>query len=169
VAARGALASADLRGVGAQLDAVRGGPRPLPDGLDDTKGSKKAKADPKKKKDAVKGRERRKEPESLESKLAAVVRQPKEGRLHERQSAARQAVADWLRTTVVDHMVEAAFCYGESLGVCRNIQRRFETRPVTKYLFPMMQAFQFPVQGVLPKSLQTVNRLGQLMCLDAEN
>lgn len=70
---------------------------------------------------------------------------------------------------MVDHMVEAAFCYGESLGVCRNIQKRFETRPVVKYIFPMMQAFQFPVQGVLPKSLQTVNRLGQLMCLDTEN
>lgn len=69
------------------MDAVRGGARPLPDALEKAKDSKKAKADPKKKRDAPKaGKERRKEPESLESKLAAVVRQPKESRLHDRQS-----------------------------------------------------------------------------------
>jgi hypothetical protein len=69
------------------MDALRGGTRPLPSGLEKPKDGKKAKVDPKKKKDVVKaGKERRKEPESLESKLAAVVRQPKESRLHERQS-----------------------------------------------------------------------------------
>lgn len=66
-------------------------------------------------------------------------------------------------------MVEAAFCYGESLGACRTIQKRFETRPVTKYLYPLLQEFQFPVQGVLPKSVQSINQLGQVMCLDGEN
>ena len=143
----------------------------MPEALEKGKDSKKAKADAaKKKKDAAKqGKGQRKEKETAEDKISGIVRPSKESRLNEKQTQARQEMASWLLSSVVDHVVEAAFCYGESLGVCRNIQRRFETRPVTKYLFPMMQAFQFPVQGVLPKSLQTVNRLGQLMCLDAEN
>ena len=78
-------------------------------------------------------------------------------------------MSEYIKTNVIDHIVEAAFCYGESLGVCRTIQRRYENRPVAKYLFPTLQEFQFGVQGVLPKSLQAVNRLGQIMSLDAEN
>lgn len=101
--------------------------------------------------------------------MATVVRPGKESKLNEKLLQARREIGEWLRATVIDHMIEAAFCYGESLGVCRTIQRRFETRPVTKFLFPMVQEFQFGVQGVLPKSLQAVNRLGQVMCLDAEN
>ena len=45
----------------------------------------------------------------------------------------------------------------------------FENRPVTKYLFPMLQKFQFGIQGVLQKSLANVNALGQVMVLDDSN
>ena len=98
-----------------------------------------------------------------------MIRPGKDGKLADRIHTARKELSEWLKATVIEHMVEAAFCYGESLSVCRTVQRRFETRPVTKYLFPMIQEFQFGVQGVLPKSLQAVNDLGQVMCLDAEN
>lgn len=59
----------------------------IPEKMTAKKDSKKApaKQDPKKKKDTGKvGRDRRKEPESLESKLAAVVRPPKESRMLDR-------------------------------------------------------------------------------------
>lgn len=72
----------------------------------------------------------------------------------------RKESADWIKEAIVKHVVEAAFCYGESLNVCGTIQRKFENRPVTKYLYPMHQAFQFSLQGVLPKSLSPVNPLG---------
>ena len=112
----------------------------MPETLEKGKDSKKAKADAaKKKKDAAKqGKGQRKEKETAEDKISGIVRPSKESRLNEKQTQARQEMASWLLSSVVDHVVEAAFCYGESLGVCRNIQRRFETRPVTKYLFPMM-------------------------------
>jgi hypothetical protein len=101
--------------------------------------------------------------------MAAVARPGKEGKFADKLHAARKEMSEYLRATVIEQMIEAAFCYGESLGVCRTVQRRFETRPVTKFLYPMIQEFQFGVQGVLPKSLQAVNGLGQVMCLDAEN
>jgi hypothetical protein len=101
--------------------------------------------------------------------MSALIRPGKEGKVSDKQLQARRDMTEFIRTTVMEHVIEAAFCYGESLGVCRTIQRRYETRPVTKFLFPMLQEFQFSVQGVLPKSLQAVNQLGQVMCLDAEN
>lgn len=85
--------------------------------------------------------------------MAAVVRPGKEGKHGDRRNAAAKELGEWLRANVIEHMIEAAFCYGESLGVCRTVQRRFETRPVTKYLFPIINEFQFGVQGSLPKSL----------------
>ena len=153
-------------------------------GADDKKGSKQkgsAKKDAKSaakdsaakpgKKEAPKAKDQRqKEYDALEAKMAQVVRPGKDTK-HSSQAvlAARKEIAEYLRTTVVEHMIEAAFCYGESLGVCRTVQRRFETRPVSKYLFPMIREFQFGVQGVLPKSLQSINNLGQVMCLDSES
>jgi len=70
--------------------------------------------------------------------MAAVVRPGKEAKLGDKLVQARQEMAKFIRVAVLDRIVDAAFCYGESLGVCRTIQRRFETRPVTKYLFPML-------------------------------
>ena len=40
---------------------------------------------------------------------------------------------------------------------------------MSKFLFPMTREFQFRVQGVLPKSLQSINNIGQVMCLDSES
>lgn len=42
-------------------------------------------------------------------------------------------------------------------------------RPVTKYVYPLLQQFQFSCSGVHPKSLQTINSLGQLMFLNRQN
>jgi hypothetical protein len=55
------------------------------------------------------------------------------------------------------------------LLVGRTIQDNFENRPVTKFVFPMIQEFQYNVMGVQPKTLQTLNELGQIMYLDSDN
>ena len=42
-------------------------------------------------------------------------------------------------------------------------------RPVTKFIYPLLQQFQFSCSGVQPKSLQTINSLGQMMFLNRQN
>lgn len=53
--------------------------------------------------------------------MAALVRPAKEGRASEKQVQALRDMAEFIRTTVMEHIIESAFCYGESLGVCRTI------------------------------------------------
>jgi hypothetical protein len=36
-------------------------------------------------------------------------------------------------------MIVKAYCYGESLEVCRTIQHKYENRPVTKFVYPLLQ------------------------------
>lgn len=85
--------------------------------------------------------------------MSTVIRPGKESKSSEKAMLARRGIQEFVKDVIVEHLIESAFCYGESLAACRTIQHRFETRPVTKYLYPMLQEFQFPVQGVLPKSL----------------
>ena len=101
--------------------------------------------------------------------MTAVIRPSKDNKLSDKVLQARRETSEFIRSTIIEHMIEAAFCYGESLNVGRTIQKKYENRPVVKYLFPMIQEFQFSVQGALPKSLHAVNQLGQIVCLDAEN
>jgi Ca2+-binding EF-hand superfamily protein len=129
------------------------------------KATKGQKTEPKKEKEVKKSARTA----DLEAKMAAVIRPDKGGKVSDKVLQARKEMSEFLRKTVLEHCIEAAFCYGESLEVCRTIQKRFENRPVTKYLFPMLQEFQFGVQGVLPKSLANVNALGQVMVLDDSN
>lgn len=150
-ARRRSRASADLEEVGGVIQALRANDAgSLAKAT--AKGGKAAgaggKQDPKqreserKRKEAPKGgKARQQEADSLEAKMAAVVRPGKESKHADKLFAARKEIGDYLRSTVIEHMIEAAFCYGESLGVCRTVQRRFETRPVTKFLFPMVQEF----------------------------
>ena len=79
--------------------------------------------------------------DQLEAKMAPAIRADKGGKVSDKALQARKEMSEFLRKTVLEHCIEAAFCYGESLEVCRTIQKRFENRPVTKYLFPMLQEF----------------------------
>ena len=96
-----------------------------------------------------------------------MIRPQKESKFSEKHQQLKKEMTEFIRNELFEHIIEAAFCYGESLGVCRAIQKRFENRPVTKYLFPMVNEFEFSLQGMQPKSLQSLNTLGQVMCLDA--
>ena len=106
----------------------------------------------------------------LEQKINNAVKAPKEGKgAAEKKMAERRELQEWTRAVLVDHMVEAAFAYGESLVTCTTIQKKYENRPVMRHVFPMHQAFNFTMQGVLPRSQQSFNALGLMMCLDSEN
>ena len=100
------------------------------------------------------------DPDSLESKIGSVIRPSKEGKFNEKLHQARKDISEYIKTVILEHMVEAAFCYGESLEVSRTIQRKYENRPVNKFLFPMVKEFEYQMHGVLPKSLQTLSSLG---------
>ena len=142
-------AQADLAGVGAAIDALEAGD---PDVMGRNKGSKgsSAKTPEEKAKDAVRAknnkskaaratRDRQRENDTLEGKMGGIVGSGKASKTTDKsEQARREMMADYIRNTVLDYIVESAFCYGESLGTCRTIQKRFETRPVTKFLFPLI-------------------------------
>ena len=75
----------------------------------------------------------------------------------------RRSKADlesFIKEKIIDSLIDKAHCYGESLQVCKDIQKKFESRPVTKFIYPLLQQFKFSCTGVQPKSLQTINSLG---------
>lgn len=40
---------------------------------------------------------------------------------------------------------------------------------MTKFVYPMQMEFQYNVMGVQPKTVQTLDKLGQIMFLDSDN
>lgn len=87
----------------------------------------------------------------------------------EQQLRVVKEIGDFIRGEFFDDLITKAQGYAESLIVGREIQQNFETRPITKFIYPMIQEFQYNVMGVQPKTLQTMNELGQIMYLDSEN
>ena len=55
---------------------------------------------------------------------------------------------EFIKDELLEELINKAHGYGESLGVCRDIQANFEKRPVTKYLFPNVKEFEIPCTGV---------------------
>ena len=99
--------------------------------------------------------------------MSQVIKPSRDPKAAERAAKARQAITDFIKTNILDELVTKAVCYGESLDVCRSIQAKFESRPVTKFVYPLLSQFQFSSQGVAAKSLQSYNLLGQVMYLNA--
>ena len=155
-------AQADLAGVGAAIDALeaadpeagRARGKKASAMTPEEKAKEAVRAKNNKSKAARVARDRQRENDTLEGKMGGIVGGGKASKTTDKsEQARREMMADYIRNTILDYIVESAFCYGESLGTCRTIQKRFETRPVTKYLFPLIQEFSNGLQGVLPKSL----------------
>ena len=107
--------------------------------------------------------------QTVEKRLEQVVRPPRETKEKERMRQNKEALEKFIKDQIIASLIEKAYCYGESLEVCKDIQKKFETRPVTKFIYPLLQQFQFSCAGAQPKSLQTMNELGQLMFLNRQN
>jgi hypothetical protein len=101
--------------------------------------------------------------------MSAVVKLGKDKAVNEKQLKLREDLSKYIKNVILEDIITAAQCFAESLLVGREIQQNYETRPVTKFVFPMIQEFQYNVMGVQPKTLQTLNELGQIMYLDSEN
>ena len=81
-----------------------------------------------------------------------VIKPPKD-KTNDKQLRMREELSKYIKEVLLEEMITSAQCYGESLLVGRSIQQNFETRPVTKFVFPMIQEFQYNVVGVQPKTL----------------
>jgi len=105
-----------------------------------TADEKKAEAE-KKRKDLIKqSKQKKKAGETLEAKVNAVVK-PGKDKVNDKQQKMREELSKYIKTVLIEEMITAAQCFGESLLVGRNIQQNFENRPVTKFVFPMIQEF----------------------------
>lgn len=102
---------------------------------------KKAEADKKRKDTLNQAKAKKKRGESVEARMGAVVKLPKEKGSKagtDKQSKLRDELSKYVKDVILEGIITAALCYGESLLVGRDIQKNFENRPVTKYVFPMI-------------------------------
>ena len=124
-----------------------------------------------KKKAALKAQKiKRKQGETLEARMGAVVKPPKDSaKLTEKQVKNRKEMTSYVRSELLEQLIEKAVAVGESLVMSRDIQTKFQQRPVTKFIYPMKMEFQYNVVGVQPKTVQMLDKLGQIMFLDSDN
>ena len=104
-----------------------------------------------------------------EKRLDSMVRNPRDARDRERARRSKEDLENYIKNNIIESLIERAHAYGESLEVCKGIQKKFEMRPVTKFIYPLLQQFQMTATGVQPKSLSTLNSLGQLMYMNRQN
>ena len=79
--------------------------------------------------------------------------------------------ADFLRffqRTVIPDLVSQAVVFGESLLMSREIQHKFEQRPINKDVFALIHEFQYDVTNPLPHSLHCVGSLGRVMYMESQ-
>ena len=48
-------------------------------------------------------------------------------------------IEKYVKESIIEELITKAQAYGESLTVCREIQQKFENRPVTKYYYPYIE------------------------------
>jgi hypothetical protein len=101
--------------------------------------------------------------------MTAQVKPARDAKAVERANKLRAEATEFIKSVVLENIITKAFAYGESLQVCRDIQKKYENRPVTKFVYPLNQEFTISTQGVCSKSLQAFNQLGQVMYLNAQN
>jgi hypothetical protein len=125
---------------------------------------KRREAELKKRQMLAANKDKKKKGETLEARMGSVVKAPKTTGKNEKPSERdlrkREELNNYIKNNIIAEIINNAQSYAESLIVGRTIQENFENRPVTKYVFPMIQEFQYNVMGVQPKTLQTLNELG---------
>lgn len=70
--------------------------------------------------------------------LAPIGRQSS---LVEKIQRDRANLEEYIKNVIVESMVDKAETVGESLSVCREIQKKFEMRPVMKFVYPLLLQF----------------------------
>ncbi len=99
---------------------------------------------------------------SLKDKIKAIVKPLK---TVEDPKAKKQLVA-FLREKVLYPLLDRVIAHGESLLFGREVQRKYETRPVLRSTFATSTDFKYPVSGILTRSLKGFDKLGRVVYLD---
>jgi len=76
-------------------------------------------------------------------------------------------ITRFIQKSLINQIVNNAFLYGESLLLSRQIQQKFENRPVPKDVFALFHEFQYPIQDPLPHSLHCISSLGRVLYQEA--
>lgn len=71
--------------------------------------------------------------------------------------------------TLVEELVGRAFAFGASLQLSKQIQFKFETRPVIREVFIALKDFSVDVLDTLPKSVYTSGQTGRLLYVDRQS
>jgi len=101
---------------------------------------------------------------TTEEKLKKTLGEPPKDEKAKEKAAAIYAKCK----TFVIEMVDKAIGYGESLKLSREIQKKYETRPVLKDVFITLQDLEVEVFDPLPRSLGVSTMTGRLGYLDKE-
>ena len=126
----------------------------------ETKEEKKKALEEKKEKVKKDSRLNRRKTLELDNKMNSTVKVPKDPRAKEAQKRANEAIESFIKKDIIEGMITKAHAQGESMLVCKEIQKNFENREVSKFVFPVETEFQFGVTGVHPKSLQAMSQFG---------
>ena len=92
----------------------------------------------KKEKAAKDQRLARRKGQSVEKRMDNVVRPARDAKEKERMRRAKEALEKFVREEIIEGLLEKAHCYGESLAVCKDIQKKYEMRPVQKFVYPLL-------------------------------
>ena len=101
---------------------------------------RKVDAENKKKQLLKTNKDKKKKSETLDARMGAIIKPTKE-KTNERVTRMREDLSNYIKNVLLEGIITAAQCYGESLLVGRSIQENFENRPVSKFVFPMIQEF----------------------------
>ena len=75
-------------------------------------------------------------------------------------------VSRFIQRKVLADIVSRVYLYGESLTLSKEIQAKYEARPVPKNVFALFHEFQYPIVDSLPHSLQCVGSLGRILYME---
>ena len=88
-------------------------------------------------------RKKRAEQKDLDGRVGTLVKGGRDPRAQDRAKNEAEALNKFIRENIIEAIITKAHCYGESLAVCRDIQKKFEMRPVSKSVFPLLLQFLF--------------------------
>lgn len=84
-----------------------------------------------------------------------------------RAKQTKEEMKKYLEQTLFPEIYEKVILFGDSLIKSREIQNRFEQRPVNKDIFTFFHEFQYNVIDPLPRSLYCINSLGRVIYLES--
>ena len=79
----------------------------------------------------------------MDDKMGKVIRQPKKETKVETEKREKYVaeLSEFMREKILDAIITQAVKAGESINLGKEVQKKFQTRPVKKYVYPLLQEF----------------------------